>query len=281
LRRPLTIAALALLGAGVAEAARPKPRVVTPSRPRAGVAVARVSFAERTVDRATPEGRWQGVTEGMRIRTGERLRTGPEGQAQVSFPWMHLTLGPSSLLTIPAGLVLSMTLESGRAQVSSDGDMIKVVTEEARTVGGGQLVVRRYDGATRVMSLRGGFRVQTPTGEILLGAGQGTMVPAGQPPTPAVALAEPPSHLSPGADPRYVKQGGTITLSWEGEATAYHVQVLDLDGRTVLLERDVSGRQLDVPLPWVGTYRWHVAARDVRGLEGRPSGDGLIVVVDE
>jgi hypothetical protein len=283
MRRRVVAAAVALLGAAAAEAARrPKPRVVTPQAPRAGVAVARVSFAEKGVDRSVPDGRWQGVTEGTRLRTGERLRTGPDGQAQVSFPWMRLSLGPSSLLGIPPGLVLSMSLEAGRAEVSSEGDMIKVVTAEARTVGGGHLVVRRQDGVTRVMSLQGGFRVQTPVGEVLLGPGEGTIVPAaGQPPAPASTLAEAPRNMAPGADPHYVRKGAPLSLTWEGGAAAYHVQVLDLDGQTVLLERDVEGRRLDLQLPWLGTFRWRVAARDARGLEGRPSPDGLIVMVDE
>jgi hypothetical protein len=256
--------------------------VVTPQVPRAGVAVARVSFAEKDVARSMSEGRWQGVTEGTRLRTGERLRTGSEGQAQVTFPWMRLSLGPSSLLAIPPGLVLSMALEAGRAEVSSEGDMIKVVTAEARTVGGGHLVVRRQDGATRVMSLQGGFRVQTTVGEVLLGPGEGTIVAAaGEPPAPAWTLAESPRNTAPGADPQYVRKGAPVALTWDGEAATYHVQVLDLDGRTVLLERDVDGRRLDLQLPWLGTFRWRVAARDARGLEGRPSPDGLIVIVDE
>jgi hypothetical protein len=281
-RQRVVLVTAALLGAAVAEAARARPRVVTPSKPKGGVAVARVSFAEKAVDRSAADGRWQGVAEGSRLRTGERLRTGSEGQAQVAFPWMRLSLGPSSLLYIPPGLVLAMTLEAGRAEVSSEGDMIKVVTEEARTVGGGQLVVRRQDGTTRVMSLRGGFRVQTPAGEVELGPGEGTIVPsAGQPPGPAVALPEPPRGLSPGPDPRYVKKGERVSLTWSGDAHTYHVQVLDLEGRTVLQERDVAGRQWDLQLAWLGTYRWRVASRDARGLEGRPSTDGLIVVVDE
>jgi hypothetical protein len=87
--------------------------------------------------------------------------------------------------------------------------------------------------------------------------------------------------VSPGPDPRYVRKGEPVRLAWDGDAPSYHVQVLDLEGRTVLLERDVEQRQLDLTLPWLGTYRWRVAARDARGLEGWPSADGLVVMVEE
>jgi hypothetical protein len=40
----------------------------------------------------------------------------------------------------------------------------------------------------------------------------------------------------------------------------------------------VSEAGLKLPVTWPGAFRWRVAARDERGLEGLPSGDGQIVV---
>ena len=47
---------------------------------------------------------------------------------------------------------------------------------------------------------------------------------------------------------------------------------------TVLLQRDVGPPPVRLSLPWRGAFRWRVAARDERGLEGVPSAEGLICV---
>jgi hypothetical protein len=57
------------------------------------------------------------------------------------------------------------------------------------------------------------------------------------------------------------------------------VEVLALDKDQVLLARDVDAPPLRLQLPWLGTYRWRVAARDARGIESRPSAEGLICSV--
>ena len=53
-----------------------------------------------------------------------------------------------------------------------------------------------------------------------------------------------------------------------------------LDGLgPLLLAREVQAPPLRLELPWLGTYRWRVAARDARGVESRPSDAGLICSV--
>jgi hypothetical protein len=49
----------------------------------------------------------------------------------------------------------------------------------------------------------------------------------------------------------------------------------------ILLERDVGASPQTIAIPWLGTFRWRVSARDARDLEGIPSAEGLVCVVDE
>ena len=46
----------------------------------------------------------------------------------------------------------------------------------------------------------------------------------------------------------------------------------------VLLQRDVGPPPVQLSVPWGGAFRWRVASRDERGLEGVPSAEGLICV---
>ena len=48
----------------------------------------------------------------------------------------------------------------------------------------------------------------------------------------------------------------------------------------MLLAREAGAPPLRLEIPWLGTYRWRVSARDARGIESRPSADGLICSVD-
>ncbi len=48
----------------------------------------------------------------------------------------------------------------------------------------------------------------------------------------------------------------------------------------MLLARNVSDPPVRIDIPWLGTYRWRVSARDDRGLESPPSTEGYVCVVD-
>jgi hypothetical protein len=58
------------------------------------------------------------------------------------------------------------------------------------------------------------------------------------------------------------------------------VEILALQNDDVLLARNVGAPPLTIEIPWLGTYRWRVSARDARGLEGPPSADGYVCVVE-
>ena len=100
----------------------------------------------------------------------------------------------------------------------------------------------------------------------------------GKPPLPAQALPQPPQGLVPGSDPQYVAPGDTVALSWTPRGAAHQIEVLPVGSDDVLIQRDVGAPPWRVAIPWPGAFRWRVAARDERGLEGRPSAEGLICI---
>jgi hypothetical protein len=175
--------------------------------------------------------------------------------------------------------VLSTFLESGRLEEHAEGsDAIKLRTPEAQLRGRGRVVVRRDGSTTSVMVWDGRFLVQASGRLLTLIAGVGTVIEHGKP-LVAVSLPPAPADPKPGADPLYVAEGEPVALDWQGTAARYHVQVLGIDSDEVLLERETGGPPLGLLLAWPGTFRWHVSERDGRGLESRPSHDGLFCVI--
>lgn len=275
-----TLCVLALLTAALPAAPRAAPR--TRDIPPPGVPVARASLVVGTVQHALVGGKWQDVQENERLVTGDRVRTGPGSSVRFDFPWTSITLAGQSEFAIAASRVLSTLLESGRAEVVSDqAGMIKLVTPEARVVGSGRVAVRRDAGGTWVMGFEGSQTVQAKGTTVRISEGEGTRVQAGQAPQPARPLPAPPVALAPADDPVYVKQGTPASLSWEGEAPAYRVEILGLDGRDVVLTREAKASPASVDVPWLGTFRWRVRAVDAAGFEGIPSETRLICVVEK
>jgi len=117
-------------------------------------------------------------------------------------------------------------------------------------------------------------------GGVWLDGGQGTVVTSGRQPLAPVATPDPPAtaSLHPGRDPFYVLPGDPLELRWDPNAPAFQVEILPVGSDFVLLQRDVGPPPTRVAIPWGGAFRWRVAARDERGIEGRPSGDGEIAV---
>ncbi len=248
------------------------------AKPRASPALASLGFVERRVERSSAQD-WQEAREGTAVRLGERLRTDALGLARLDLPWMSMTLSPASALTFPDEYLLSAVLEQGRMQVRAEKrEMLKVVTAEAEVRGQGWVVVRREGNATLVTSLDGRFLVEGAGQSVTLPAGTGTIVHSGRPPLPPLALPEPPEGLTPGSDPRYAAPGQPISLSWTPRGAAHQVEVLPVGSDNVLIQRDVGPPPWRVAIPWPGAFRWRVASRDERGLEGKPSADGLICI---
>jgi hypothetical protein len=243
------------------------------------LAVARISLVERKVELSKKGATWQAAVEGAPLRIGEALRTGADAVARLELPWMALTLGPESILRFPDALLLSASLESGRARIEAQSrDVLKLVTPEAEIRGQGCAVVRRQGRATLVTCLSGRFFVQGGERTVTLGAGRGTVVAEGRAPTAPEALPPAPGTLWPGKDPVFVAPGEPLELRWKGEAAGYQLELLPVGSDVVLLQRDVTAPPARIEVPWEGAFRWRVSSRDGRGLEGVPSEDGLIAV---
>jgi hypothetical protein len=224
--------------------------------------------------------RWQAAVEGGPVRIGEALRTGPDAITRLELPWMAVTLGPGSSFSFPDDVLLSASLESGRALVEAAGrDALKLVTAEAEVRGQGRAVVRRQGKETLVTCLAGRFHVQGADAVVDLAAGRGTVVRSGRAPSAPVAVPSPPTDgLWPARDPVYASPGEPVDLRWKGDAPAYQVELLPVGSDVVLLQRDVASSPARIAVPWQGAFRWRVSARDTRGLEGMASEDGLIAV---
>lgn len=249
----------------------------------AGLAVAKLQWGDRPVERrAEGENSWQRLTIGDALRTGDTLRTSSNGVARLDFPWMTVTLGPSSVLSIPAAKVLSTVLEQGRAEFSGEGrDIVKIRVGESEIRGGGRLVLWLEGERTSAAALGGAFRVSAAGQTVEVTEGTGTSVKGHQPPLLAQPLPAAPAGLVPGEDPLYVPSGQTAELHWVPGGRTHHVEVLELGGDDVLLARSVEAPPLTIQIPWRGTFRWRVSARDERGLEGPPSAAGYVCIVEQ
>lgn len=262
------------------DAKRPDVQAIGGSE-RVGVPVARLLPLGRPVEISTMNGPWKEVDKEVRFRTGDRLRTSDGGSARLEFPWVSVLVGPSTVVGLAPSIVLTAVLENGRLeQRPTGGDIIKVRTPEGQVRGRGQVVVRRAEGQTLVTGIAGRFQVDAAKKRVELLGGQGTSIVPGAPPAPAVRVPSAPQDLVPGADPVYVTSGESVSLRWKGSAQAYHLQILGVQGNELLLSRDVTGSPVTLNLP-VGTFLWQVTARDAQGLEGLPSRDGVICVVEK
>ena len=265
-------------------AATPPPPKITGARPKqlkpVGVPVARVTFAEGGLEHASHGGSWKRMNEGERVKTGDKVRTGAQATARIAFPWASVTLAAASTLAVAPSPILSTVLEDGRAEQVADGsDIIKLVTPEAEVRGRGRVLVRRQAGVTLVTVVEGRCQVFAGEAKLSLEKGQGCRVVSGAAPE-LRTLPAPPKGVSPARDPRYVTKGDPVTLSWETAAAGYHVQILPVGSSEVLLSRDLAASPLRVEVPWLGTFRWRVSARDAEGNEGVPAADGYFCVVE-
>jgi hypothetical protein len=241
--------------------------------------LARLTFVEHGVE--TGVASWEQAVEDSGFDIGQQLRTGPEGVARLDLPWMVLSVGPGSELRFPDEHLLAVVVERGRVVLeASTHQTLKLVTAEGEVRGLGRAIVRREGQRTVVTCVEGRFEVQARGQGVSLSPGSGTVVSSGRPPTTPAAAPSPPSEESlwPGRDPVYTGRGEPLDLRWEAGAPRYHLEVLPVGADTVLLERDVGPPPVRLSLPWRGAFRWRVAARDERGLEGVPSAEGLICV---
>jgi hypothetical protein len=248
---------------------------------RVGIPVASISLATGRVERASAGANWAAAKEGEPLRTGESLRTGPDGAARVQFPWMGVALGPDTVLRVPGGHILSTVLENGRVELVTDGDIVKLRAGTLDIRGRGRIVVRHDGSRTAVMSQTdavkvtsaGGKTVELEAGEALVADGERVRGPLPLPPAPRI--------ISPAGDPLYVQPATAVPLQWAGTAHRFVVELVPLETDTPLLSTETTGTYAEVRVPWLGLYRWRVTGVDRNGLETAPSEEGLICVVEK
>ena len=264
---------LRLLAGGAAAA-------VLAAAPAASAAteVARLTLVEGTVSLAVGGAAFAPAKEGTGITNGTRVRTGPQALARLEFPVMSVTAGADSELNV-SGAVLSLELARGRAEIASkQADIVKVVAARGEVRGDGWAVVRREGNAVQVTVVQGRFFVTSNGHNLAVAGGAGAVFTEGVAPR-AVELPSRPQVIFPGADAAYVAQGEPLDVSWTPPGRS-HLQLLAIGSEEVLMDRDVDGAKTTLSVPWPGLYRWRVAGRDAAGLEGVPSTEGLICVLD-
>ena len=282
MRSLAAVSALALAAAARAGAQAPAPPA-PPRPPGAGIAIGDLVWAAGDIERAElpQKSSWRRLAAGDKLRTGDTFRTSDDATARLDFPWMAVTLGSSTMLTIPSSTVLSTVLEQGRAECTGPGrDIVKIRVGEGEVRGGGRLVLRRSVGRTSATVLEGAFRVRAAGRTVEIKGGEGTVVMDGRPPEAPASLPAAPRGLHPGRDPAYVRLGQSVELRWTGGGRSHRCEILALKTDEVLFGLDVGGPPVRVEVPWLGTYRWRVSTRDASGIESPPSAAGLICSVE-
>ena len=266
--------------AQTAPPARPKGSAKRGAPVRAPVEVARVGFMEGGVEVQKPGAEWTKASEDQPLSIGDRVRTLKGATAQLEFPWTAIALGDGSSVFLQKKRVLTLQLESGRIDIDPEQALLRVITEEASISGAGRTLVRREGTTTFVGSYNGGAEVTAKGGAVRLGVNKGTVVNRSARPSDALDMAQAPRVVSPTVDPRYVRVGESVRLTWNGREPAYHLEVLAIDSDVPVVSIDIEGREFDLRLHWLGTFRWRVSGR-TGPVESQASGEGLICVVEK
>lgn len=241
--------------------------------------LSRLTLVEQLVELGSETGGWRAARESESLPSGAGLRTGEDGLARIELLWMSLTLSPASTLSLPDNFIMSVELMRGRLRIdSAERDMLTLVTAEAEVRGTGEAVVRRTEGLTLVSCLSGRLLVDAGGRTVTLQPGEGTVVRSGLLPTSPEILPGAPQDTWPAEDCAYVAAGRVLELAGQATAVAHHLEILAVGNDAVLLGRDVGQAPWRIAIPWPGAFRWRVAARNERGLEGAPSREGLICV---
>ncbi len=268
---------VALAGSAAAQTGKAKGAA---SPAPAALEVARLGFVEGTIEVQHPGGAWTKTAEDQPLLVGDRVRTLKGATARLEFPWTAVAVGDGSEISIPKARILTLQLERGRLDIDPEQTLLRVITEEAAISGSGRTLVRREGTSTFVASYNGGAEVEAKGAIVRLGINKGTLVNPGKAPAEAFPLDPAPRVVSPRADPRYAKPSEPVRLTWAGTESAYHLEVLSIDSDVPVISIDVEGREYEVRLSWLGTFRWRVASR-FGPVESQASGEGLICVVEK
>jgi hypothetical protein len=245
----------------------------------AGVPIGRITVVGSRAERSLNGRDWSEIADGALLRTGDRIRSDDRTLARIDVGWVSLVLSPSSEIEIPPSKVLSFRLERGRLQQTSEGeDIVTMRTSECLVRGRGHIVVRREAQTTAISVRVGRFRIDAAGAVASLDPGFGLLIRRGQPPSAPRPLLPAPDGLVPGPDPLYVERNEPVHLEWHSSAQLHEVELLAVGTETLVQQTNVGTSPAALTVPWPGTYRWRVVARDADGLESLPSRSGLLCV---
>lgn len=265
---------------------------------------ARVDTVERRVEERPSPVPWLPSLEGDLLLEQDSLRTFSNSSARLRFlDGSSLTLVEDSLVFLrrskaPAsGAEREIEVLQGQADVQARPDAafppagIDILLGEVRTrtrrAPESELHTRaRLDAArtAQVMAFRGNAEVAAAGKRVELPPGTGSSIPAAGPPSSPEPLLASPRVLQP-ADGEAVERS-EIVLSWEpvAGAASYWIELCrDATCGAVLhrqaLASDTSSiRVQDLGLP---SFYWRVTARSRSGLDGYPSVERKVEVVEE
>jgi hypothetical protein len=259
------VALLALLTPGPVVAADPA------SEPL--VAVVASSSLETSADGVL----WRVARAGERIGAGKHVRVGAATSATLMLTGVQVLLSGAGRVTIQSD---RLVLGAGRLELRTT---LPVATAfpGGEMAGVGVAVVRCERTVVTVSVLDGEFEIRTGDRRLALVRGDGAIVRDGSPVEGPLALLAPPSAITPGSDPTYVRRGRPVQLSWTAEAGPHRVTVeRRVGGGDRVREELVEASSVSVTLDELGLYRWRVARVDSRGLESPSSVDGYICIVE-
>ena len=209
------------------------------------------------------------------------MRTGVTGLVRLEFPLMSLTAGPSSTVSIPAERILSTVLDEGRVETASEGeDIVKMRTHEAEVRGQGRGIVRRHARTTWVMAQEGTFRVASKGRTVVVKAGQGARVRAGQAPEAAVPLPDAPRDMWPAGDPVYVTSGQPVALRWRRKRSSIASRCSGSTPTRCCWRASCPGRSSRSSSPGWARSAGACTRWTARAWRAGPSAEGLVCVVD-
>lgn len=280
-------------------------RVVLRQQGEPSYAAQLLQTERRVEDRPTPVP-WLAASPGDLLFEQDGLRTFGKSSARLQFrDGSELTLIEDSLVFLrqegsekTASTKREIEVLVGQAELKATGSQrrragpssVEVILGDARvsSEGGAEAGLHsraRIDQSRKaqLMAYRGGAELLAAGQKVQLPEGTGSTVLPAQPPSPPEPLLPAP-HLSRPADGEAVERSG-IQLAWEKVpgAASYLLELCrDPTCGAIFERKELGSDQLAVAVedPGLGEFYWRVTARSPSGLDGYPSAERRIALVE-
>ena len=238
---------------------------------------------------------WRPLSLHDPVLQGSRVRTGPDGSAELSFEDNSLLLlRPGTELDVTTiqresgGFVKRFFLGIGRLvskavkQVSAPSRLeIRTETAVAGSRGTRFCLTVLEDRTTRAEVQEGTIGVSAMGTEVEVREGEGTIVKQGMPPSPPIRLL--PLSAPTDLKPRYSAMPVVIQLASVEGARQYRAALTrDIEGRDVVAEQILApGEAFQASGLEDGSYYLHLRSIDEQGLEGLEGEPSVVQVLLE